>query len=212
MTHCGKAVRRKGNIARKKCTRASVVQEIQKVPTRHEGSKRVKDLGGGIPQYLRKRDLKKLRPESTGNLDTTFSKTTRLDCQTNCQIYCWDAEDQELDLVEGRPPPKRKKETPGRAGAGNVQVPAPTTETEREDFIRVPLETSAHKEGTVAMVGEWLPQPGKKPQEEIPSPEQIEKRRRCKRSPRKKRNGDTPLGYSGQTAFRREQCGVLLKG
>jgi hypothetical protein len=31
------------------------------------------------------------------------------------------------------------------------------------------------------------------------------------RNLRKKRNGDTPLGYSGQTALRRGKCGVLAK-
>jgi hypothetical protein len=35
------------------------------------------------------------------------------------------------------------------------------------------------------------------------------KERHCKHSPRKKRNDDTPLGYSGRTALRREQCDGL---
>jgi hypothetical protein len=43
-----------------------------------QGRNAVKDLGGGRPRYLRKRDLKMLLLESTGNLDTTFRKTTRL--------------------------------------------------------------------------------------------------------------------------------------
>jgi hypothetical protein len=30
----------------------------------------------------------------------------------------------------------------------------------------------------------------------------------CKHSILKKRKGDTPLGYSGKTALRREQCNV----
>jgi hypothetical protein len=34
-------------------------------------------------------------------------------------------------------------------------------------------------------------------------------KRCCKHSPRKKRNGDTPLGYSGWTALRREQCNKM---
>jgi hypothetical protein len=55
-----------------------------------------------------------------------------------------------------------------RGGAGNVKTPAPAiTDRKREDFIRVPLGTSAHKKG--AIVGEWLPQPGNNPQEETPS-------------------------------------------
>jgi hypothetical protein len=36
------------------------------------------------------------------------------------------------------------------------------------------------------------------------------KGRHCKHSPRKKRNSDAPLGYSGQTALRWEQCGVFM--
>jgi hypothetical protein len=38
----------------------------ERVRMRHEGRKGMKDLGGGRPQYLRKRDLKKLRRESKG--------------------------------------------------------------------------------------------------------------------------------------------------
>jgi hypothetical protein len=43
-----------------------------------QGRNAVKDLGGGRPRYLRKRDLNMVQLESTGNLDTTFGKTTRL--------------------------------------------------------------------------------------------------------------------------------------
>jgi hypothetical protein len=78
MTHCAKVAWRKGNNVRNKWTRAKSERVIQKVPTHHEGRKRVKDLGSRWPQCLRIQDLKKLRMESTGNLDTTFSKTTRL--------------------------------------------------------------------------------------------------------------------------------------
>jgi hypothetical protein len=53
------------------------------------------------------------------------------DCQTNCQIYCWDAEDKVLAIVEGSAPSKTEKETAGRAGAGNVGAPAPN-DTERK--------------------------------------------------------------------------------
>jgi hypothetical protein len=36
--------------------------------------------------------------------------------------------------------------------------------------------------------------------------------RRChEQSPRKKKKGDTPLGYSGRTCLRWEQCGMPLK-
>jgi hypothetical protein len=78
MTHRAKVARHKGNIVKNKWTRAKAERGIEKVRTRHKGRKRVKDLGGGRPRYLRKRDLKKLRLESMGNLDTAFSKTTRL--------------------------------------------------------------------------------------------------------------------------------------
>jgi hypothetical protein len=33
----------------------------------------------------------------------------------------------------------------------------------------------------------------------------------CKHSPRKIKNGDTLLGYSGRTALRRELCGGMPK-
>jgi hypothetical protein len=55
-----KVARRKGNIVRNKWTRAKAERGIQEVRTRHEGKKGVKDLGGGRPRYLRKRDVKKL--------------------------------------------------------------------------------------------------------------------------------------------------------
>jgi hypothetical protein len=78
-------------------------------------------------------------------------------------MYCWAKKNQRLDLVEGSTPPKRKKKTAVRGGASNVKAPVPTTtDRKRGDFIRVPLRTSAHKEGAVTMVGEWSPQPGKK--------------------------------------------------
>jgi hypothetical protein len=54
---------------------------------------------------------------------------------------------------------------------------------------------SAHKEGAVAMGGEWSRNPKKT--------NKRKKKWRCKHSHPKKRNGDTPLGYSGRTAVRR---------
>jgi hypothetical protein len=75
-----------------------------------QGKNAVKDLGGGRPRYLRKRELKMLQLESTGNLDTTFRKTTRLGIAKRIagsvvalqRIKKW-------TLWRGRPPPKRKK-------------------------------------------------------------------------------------------------------
>jgi hypothetical protein len=75
-----------------------------------QGRNAVKDLGGGRPRYLRKRDLKMLQLESTGNLDTTFMKTTKLRIAKRIagspiglqRIKKW-------TLWRGRPPPKHKK-------------------------------------------------------------------------------------------------------
>jgi hypothetical protein len=102
-----------GKIVRNKWTRAKAARGIQKGRTCHEGRKSVKDLGGGRPRYLRKRDLKKLRLERTGKLDTTFSKITILEIAKRCQIHCWDAEAQELDLVKGLIPSKMEKRNGG---------------------------------------------------------------------------------------------------
>jgi hypothetical protein len=56
------------------------------------------------------------------------------------------------------------------------------------------------KEGEDVPVGKWTT--GRK--------ETLSQRKRCcKHSPWKKRNSDALLGYSGQTALRREQCGVF---
>jgi hypothetical protein len=79
MTHRAKVARRKGNIVRKKWTKAKAERGIQKVRTGQEVRKRAKDLVSGRPRYLKKRDLKKIGLESTENLDTTFRKTTRLE-------------------------------------------------------------------------------------------------------------------------------------
>jgi hypothetical protein len=49
MTRRAKAARRKGNIVRNKWTRAKAERGIQKMRTRHEGRKKMKDLGGGRP-------------------------------------------------------------------------------------------------------------------------------------------------------------------
>jgi hypothetical protein len=73
-----------------------------------------------------KQDLKKLRLESSGNLDTIFSKTTRLEVAKRIarsivgirKIKCW-------TLWKGRPATKTEKETTVRAEAGNVEAPAP---------------------------------------------------------------------------------------
>jgi hypothetical protein len=53
-----------------------------------------------------------------------------------------DAEDQELDLVEGSTPSKTEKETVGRAEAGNVEAPTPN------DAERQRKKESNNVEGT----------------------------------------------------------------
>jgi hypothetical protein len=75
------------------------------------------------------------------------------DCQTNCQIYCWDAEDQEMDHVEGSTRSKMEKEMAGGAGAGIVEAQAPNDRKRKRGLYWVPLGTSAHKKGVVAVVG-----------------------------------------------------------
>jgi hypothetical protein len=133
MTHCAKMVRRKGNIIRNKWTRAKAERGIQKAQTRHEGRKRVKDLGGGQPRHLRKRDLKKLRLESMGNVDTIFRKTTRLESAKRIarstvgiqKIRNW-------TLWRGRPLPKWKtKQQVEQEPVMQKHRPKPL-ETERE--------------------------------------------------------------------------------
>jgi hypothetical protein len=47
--HRAKVVRCKGSIVRNKWTKAKAERGIQKMRTRHEGRKKVKDLGGGRP-------------------------------------------------------------------------------------------------------------------------------------------------------------------
>jgi hypothetical protein len=58
----------------------------------------------------------------------------------------------------------------------------------------VPLGTSTGKEGAVIVVG-TAQKKNPKPQEDVTN-----------RALGRKMNGDTPLGCSGRTALRREQC------
>jgi hypothetical protein len=62
---------------------------------------------------------------------------------------------------------------------------------------------SAHKDGAVAVVGEWPPQKNQKKKKKIRN---NQGQGRHKHEPLKEGNGDTLLGYSAQTALRREQC------
>jgi hypothetical protein len=106
---------------------------------------------------------------------------------------------------------KKKKKTPHRGGAGNVEalVPPPLWR-ELRGLYRVPLRTSAKKEGSSSSGWRVITATRKKNQQEE-TPRVREKKRHCKHSPQKKRNGDTPLGCLGQTALRKEQCEVRLE-
>jgi hypothetical protein len=69
---------------------------------------------------------------------------------------------------------KTQKERAGGAEASIVEASAPNDRKRKRGLHRVLLGTSAYKEGAVAMVGEWSPQPGKNPQEETPSQKEKE--------------------------------------
>jgi hypothetical protein len=99
----------KGNIIRNKSSRTKAEKGIQKVQTRHEGRKRVKDLGGRWPQHRRKRYLKKLRLESMGNLDMTFRKTIRLEIAKRTARSTVGMQIRKWTLWRGQPAPKWKK-------------------------------------------------------------------------------------------------------
>jgi hypothetical protein len=108
---------RRRNIVRTKWSRAKAERGIrrvrthrERVRTRHEERKRVKDLGGGWAQYLKKRDLKKLRRESTGNVNETLRKTTGLEITKRIAGYTAGLRTiKDRTLWRGLPPPKRLK-------------------------------------------------------------------------------------------------------
>jgi hypothetical protein len=119
ITHRTKVGRRKGNILRNKWAKAKAKAERgirgvrtlrEKLRKRHEDTKRVKDLGGGRPRYLRERGLKKLRLESKENVIKTDRKPTGLEIAMRFarstvglqRIKDW-------TLWKGRSPPKQKK-------------------------------------------------------------------------------------------------------
>jgi hypothetical protein len=106
LTFAGKKVSRRTRVAwrkigivRKDCTRAKVKRETWRIGpprknlwkdrtvwtlkedmrTHNEGRKGLKDLGGGRPQYLKKRDLKKPQLERTGSVTKTYRKSTGLE-------------------------------------------------------------------------------------------------------------------------------------
>jgi hypothetical protein len=75
-----------------------------------KGRKGLKDLGGGRPRHLKKRDLKKPQPESTGSVIKTYRKSTGLEISkriARCNVGLQRIKDWTLWKV--RPPSKRKK-------------------------------------------------------------------------------------------------------
>jgi hypothetical protein len=48
-------------------------------------------------------------------------------------MYFWDVEDRVLDIVEGSAPSKTEKEMAGRAGAANVEAPAPNNSKKKKE-------------------------------------------------------------------------------
>jgi hypothetical protein len=88
-----------------------------------------------------------------------------------------------------------------RAGAGIVEAQPPSTERKSEDHIRVPLGTSALKERAYVEGREQTR--GKK---ETPT-----QKKTLQAQTSKGGKGNTPLGCSGRTSLRREQCGVPPK-
>jgi hypothetical protein len=80
------------------------------VRNHYEGRKGLKDLGGGRPQYLKKRDLKEPQLESTGSVIKTYRKSSGLEIAERIarstiglqRIKDWTS-------WKGRPPPKWQK-------------------------------------------------------------------------------------------------------
>jgi hypothetical protein len=149
----------------------------------------------------RNRDVKEqLRLGNMRTTKGTYRKSTGLEIAKRIS-RCTVGLKRIMDLVEWSTPSKTEKMAV-RGGVRNVKAPASTTtERKKGEFIRVSLGTSAHKEGAVAMIGEWSPQPGKKQQTNKQTNKQTtrgntvpeRKRRRCKHNHRRKKNGNAPL-------------------
>jgi hypothetical protein len=79
------------------------------VRAHHEGRKGVKELCGGRPRYLKKRDRKKLRRDSTGNVNETLRKTAGMEIAKQISITTDGLRTiKDRTLWRGRSPPKRK--------------------------------------------------------------------------------------------------------
>jgi hypothetical protein len=121
------------------------------------GNERINN--SGIRRLLHRENIKLARQEG-------FRTGVR---KASIRNFKQDTKNQRLDLVEWSTTCKQKKNIAQKGEAGNVEAPPPPLLREFTSLCRVSLGTSAHKEGAVAVVGEWSPQPEKKEQEETPS-------------------------------------------
>jgi hypothetical protein len=123
-----------------------------------------------------------------------------------------------IEPCGGVDPLLKERKIKVRAGAGNLDAPT-HNDTERKkkkkkensNVEEIDRTVSGCLSGRVRIRRErwqWLESGYRNPEKNHKRKHRTRKRRCCKRSPRKKRNRDTPLGYSGRTALRREQCGV----
>jgi hypothetical protein len=111
-----RVAQRKRNIVRNKWTRAKTERGIrrvralrERVRTRHEERKGVKDLDDGQPRYLNKRYLKKPRWESTGNVNETLRKAIGLEIAKRIARSTVGLRTiKDRTLWRGRPPTKQK--------------------------------------------------------------------------------------------------------
>jgi hypothetical protein len=123
------------------------------------------------------------------------------------------------DIVEGSAFSETKKETAHRVGAGTVRAPATLDgfphRSDKQDDGGKPGRTgtlSGSRSGHVALRREQSERLESKHREKPSHRKEGEIDLRCwKHSPRKRRNGFTPVGPSGWIATRREQCDVHLK-
>jgi hypothetical protein len=133
------------------------------------------------------------------------------DREANGRIFCQDAESEGLLIVEGSAPPKRKKRLHRvrvrNAGTPHSRLFPPAIGKSGMMVRKAPGLTgslSGSSSGQEALKRE---QRGRLENEHREKP--MTNHRRYKHRPRKKCNGDTPVGYSGRVTSRKEQCDVF---
>jgi hypothetical protein len=125
-------------------------------------------------------------------------------CEARSQDVQWITRNQELDVVEGSAPSKTKKEMANGVGAGNVGALATLRIVLPHCWKRKSLDDASGLTGTLS--GSHSGQaPSRREQWErfVSSHTKYHEQK-----PQKRRNGDTPICSSGQTALRRKQCYV----